>query len=82
MNISLQGRYVTRRDAYDTFLYKNYIKEKSNCTCFFFPSSRTERGTVSLWLFVSLHAEDGQPQPEEILHKEIARSATATPTHW
>lgn len=49
MNISLQSRYVTRRDAYDTFLYKNYIKEKSDCTCFF-PSSRTERGTVSLWL--------------------------------
>lgn len=31
--------------------------------------------------FVSLHAEDGQPQQEEILHTEIASSATATLTH-
>lgn len=81
MNISLQSRYVTRRDAYDTFLYKNHIKEKSDCTCFFSFFQNWE-GHCKPMTFVSLHAEDGQPQQEEILHTEIASSATATLTHW
>lgn len=61
-----------------TILFHTKIILKKKVTVLvFFPSSRKERGHCKPMTFVSLHAEDGQPQQEEILHTEIA-SATLT----
>lgn len=62
--------------------YTKIILKKKVTVLVFFSFFQNWEGHCKPMTFVSLHAEDGQPQQEEILHTEIASSATATLTHW
>lgn len=65
-----------------TILFYTKIILKKKVTVLVFSFFQNWEGHCKPMTFVSLHAEDGQPQQEEILHTEIASSATATLTHW